>query len=302
MQFNKKYRIGMRTIKTGLAVTVSLFIAQLFNLNNPTFVGISAIVSMQSTVNESWFAGKNRLLGTFVGAVVGLVFSYLLPYNHFFIGLGVIVVIYIHNIFKWNKSLSLSCIVFLVIFLNRDGAILSYALNRLIDTFIGIIVSMFINFSIAQPESKQSFIYIKNHVYTVIKKLTYDIVTDKEKLDNNVFKEQLNKYIKSFEALKNELNMDFSNSSSYKSALNIVTTLEKVEKNLLTLLELNIIPLLDERNISLYQELYSEESYFKEYKDPQHEHSDVDIIYNYHINKTFNKLLKIEEVLQFLKI
>ncbi len=302
MQFIRKYKIGMRTIKTGLAIVVSLYIAQFLNLKNPTFVGIAALVSMQSTVNESWIAGKNRMLGTFVGAVIGLALSYLLPNNFIFLGLGIILVIYIHNILKWNKSLVLSCIVFLAIFLNQDGAILSYALNRLLDTFIGIIVSMFINFFIAQPENKQSFIYIKNHIYTVVKKLTYDIVTDKEQLDNNIFKEELNKYIESFEALKNELNMDFSNNSSHMSALNIVKSLDKVEKNLLTLLELNIIPILDEKNITLYQKLYSEESYFKEYKEPQRDHSDGDIIYNYHINKTFNKLLKIEEELQLLKI
>ena len=85
MQFNIRYKIGMRTIKTGLAVAVSLFIAQLMNLKSPIFVGIAAIVSMQTTVNESLVAGKNRMLATFVGAVIGLIFSYILPYNYFFI-------------------------------------------------------------------------------------------------------------------------------------------------------------------------------------------------------------------------
>ena len=191
MQFNIRYKIGMRTIKTGLAVAVSLFIAQLMNLKSPIFVGIAAIVSMQTTVNESLVAGKNRMLATFVGAVIGLIFSYILPYNYFFIGLGIIVVIYIHNIFNWKQSLALSAIVFLAIFLNQGGNRLYYAIHRLLDTFIGIIVSMIINFFIATPNNVQSLQYIKENIYTVLKDLVYNIVTKSVNENNNEFKEHL---------------------------------------------------------------------------------------------------------------
>lgn len=279
----------MRTFKTGLSVSVSLFISQLLNLKNPSLVGIAAIVSMQSSVTASVVAAKNRILATIVGAIVGLIFSYLLPHNYFFLGLGIIVVIYIHNMFDWSQSLSLSTIVFLVVFLYQEDSRLIYAMNRLLDTFIGVFVSMIINYFVAPPDNKQSFIYIKNHIYTVIKRLIYDVTTNVDQLDNSVFRDQLAEYNASFDALKSELQIDTSSSSSTRSALNVVTVLDKVEKNLLTLLELNIIPVLNEENKALFENLYS-----MEYIAPDRDSTDTDIIYNHHINKIFNKLLDIE--------
>lgn len=291
MQEKSKYKIGMRTFKTGLSVTLSIILSELLNLKSPVLVGIAAIVSMQSSVNESFIAGKNRMLGTFVGAVVGLFFSFLLPHNYFFLGLGIVLVIYIHNLFKWKQSLSLSAIVFLIVFMYQEGEYsrLIYAINRLLDTSIGVIVSMLVNYFIAQPDNKQSFNYIKNHIYTVMKGLIYHLITNINQLDNRVFIDQLDVYDTSFEALKNELHMDSSNSSTTRSALFIVTILEKIEKNLLTLLELNIIPILNEENLTLFEGLYSED-----YIGPERESTDTDIIYNYHINKIFKKLLEIE--------
>ncbi|MDR7869440.1 MAG: aromatic acid exporter family protein [Tissierellaceae bacterium] len=283
----------MRTIKTGLAVAISIILSELLNLRNPSLVGIAAIVSMQSSVNESFIAGKNRMLGTFVGAVVGLFFSYLLPYNYFFLGLGTIVVIYIHNLFKWKQSLSLSAIVFLVVFLYQDGDIsrLLYAINRLIDTSIGVIVSMLINYFIAQPDNKQSLKYVEEHIYTVLKDLIYEMVTRTKNIDNNEFIERLEEFNISFDTVKNELHMDSKKSKSNKLALDVVTILDKIEVGLLTILELNIVPILNEENKILFEKLYSEE-----FKTTNEENFDKDIIYNYHINKVFNKLLKIEEL------
>ena len=291
MQFNIRYKIGMRTIKTGLAVAVSLFIAQLMNLKSPIFVGIAAIVSMQTTVNESLVAGKNRMLATFVGAVIGLIFSYILPYNYFFIGLGIIVVIYIHNIFNWKQSLALSAIVFLAIFLNQGGNRLYYAIHRLLDTFIGIIVSMIINFFIATPNNVQSLQYIKENIYTVLKDLVYNIVTKSVNENNNEFKEHLTEYSKSFNDLKKELNLNSSKEKdSSKLAFHILDILEKIEKSLLTILEIS--PILNKENKDLFYEIYSEE-----FSSSDRETNDMDIVYNYHINKIFDKILEIEELI-----
>lgn len=295
MQFNKKYKIGMRAIKTGLAVSLSIILSELLNLQNPSLVGIAAIVSMQSSVNESFIAGKNRILGTFVGAFVGLVFSYILPYNFFFLGLGIIVVIYLHNLFKWKQSLSLSAIVYLVVFLYQDGEYskLAYAINRLLDTSIGVIVSMLVNYFIAQPDDVQSLKYIKEHIYTVLKKIVYDIVTKPTDMGKSGFKEQLVDYNKSFNDLKRELELNSSSRrNSSNLAFDVLDILENIEKSLLTLLELDMSPILDEENKDLFNEIYLEE-----FSAPDRETGQMDVVYNFHLNKIFNKILEIEELL-----
>lgn len=161
------FKIGMRTFKTGLAVTISFMICSLLNSKSPIFAGIGAIMAMQASVSESFIAGKNRMLGTFVGAFIGLLFSLALPYNPFFIGIGVIITIHLCYIMGWNKALQLSAIVFMSIALNPNlEAKLSYALFRIIDTFIGIIVGMLINYFISAPNMEKK---IKSSLETLYK-------------------------------------------------------------------------------------------------------------------------------------
>lgn len=293
MESIKKYKIGMRTIKTGISVGLSLYIARMLKLNSPSLVGIAAIVSMQSTVSESFTTGKNRMMGTFIGAFLGLILSYVLPTNYFFLSLGIILVIYIHNIFNWKQSLSLSTIVFMAIFLNKEGARLFYAVNRLLDTFIGIIVSMFVNYFIATPDSKSSFAYLKSNIYEVLKNLIYGIVTNLKDSTHHMYIDELNSYNRSFLALKNDLLTNSQLGRSSKLALDIVNVLENIESHLAVILELNIIPILNEENELLFKNLYGED-----YISSDREVTNLDNIYNYHISKIFNKLLKIEDYFQ----
>ena len=162
----------------------------------------------------------------------------------------------------------LSAIVFLWSFFVPEDSDL-YALNRLLDTFIGVVVSMLINYFIVPPHNRQSFVYLKDNIYVVIKGLIHDMITNVNQLDNSVFREKLEKYNDSFDGLKKELDMDSSKRTSSKSALYVVTVLDRVEKSL-TLLELNIIPILNEENQELFKKLYS-----TRYVAPQREPTDI---------------------------
>ncbi|AOY75356.1 hypothetical protein BJL90_05245 [Clostridium formicaceticum] len=74
-------KIGLRTIKTGIAVTVSLVISNMLRIESPFFAAIAAIIAMQPTVSDSWKTGVNRILGTVIGAIVGAIFVALSPGN-----------------------------------------------------------------------------------------------------------------------------------------------------------------------------------------------------------------------------
>lgn len=76
-------KIGMRNIKTALSVFLCVVIFQIFNMGSPFYAAIAAIISMQSSVIDTFKTGKNRVLGTFLGAFTGLVFALLGPSNPF---------------------------------------------------------------------------------------------------------------------------------------------------------------------------------------------------------------------------
>ena len=145
----KVKKVGMRTIKTALAVSLTILISQIFNLRSPFFAGIAAIIAMQTSVSESFTMAKNRMYGTILGGTIALLFSYFAPENILSIGLGIIILIYACNLFGWKRSVQISTMVFLSIILNyEEGSRLNYALYRTLDTLVGLIIGTLINYFI----------------------------------------------------------------------------------------------------------------------------------------------------------
>ena len=143
--------IGLRTIKTGIAMSLSMFFAKVFDIEYPFFAIVAALIAVQPTVTDSWRVGANRIFGTLIGATVGVIFVSIFPANFIFLGIGVIVLIMIMNKLGWNETINIAAVVLIAIFLNVGGNNISYALNRLFDTFLGISIAVIINYLIFPP-------------------------------------------------------------------------------------------------------------------------------------------------------
>ena len=151
--------IGQRIIKTAIAVYVCFVINILFRdygINNMSVdAAITAVICMQNTMHDVKRSSLNRILGTFIGAVWGLLFlnilwkmvdqDYLLCY--FIVALGVILAIYSTVVLKKSDAASLSAIVFLCVvgaFTSVEDPVV-HAFGRLLDVFIGTSVALLVN-------------------------------------------------------------------------------------------------------------------------------------------------------------
>lgn len=143
--------IGPRTIKTGVAVALTLYISYALAIRSPFYAVVAAIIVIQPTVSDSWKTGFFRMLGTFVGAVVGAVFVSISPGNPLLAAIGIIIIILLMNKFNWRESIVIAGVVFIGIFLDAEGDYLSYSIHRLLDTSLGIIIAVFINYAIYPP-------------------------------------------------------------------------------------------------------------------------------------------------------
>jgi len=148
--------IGMRVIKTVMAVYVCFLLSFLRQNSIPFYSAIASILCMQNDGTTSWKFGKSRIIGTLIGGIYGL-FTILLVnfmelelfgYIHFLIlSLFLIPIIYTNVYLKTTSSTYISCVVFLSITVSHGGDISPafFAFNRVIDTLIGIGVSLGIN-------------------------------------------------------------------------------------------------------------------------------------------------------------
>ena len=154
-------KIGLRVIKTGLAVFVSALLANLLGIENPFYTVIAAVIVMQPTVIDTWKFGMNRMIGTIAGAVLGVILALLWPHNPIVAAMGFIILISFMNWIKKGESISIGAVVFAGVYLSEvlsTGEHLIYAGERLYETFLGIIVAVAINYLVFPPNYDQKVI------------------------------------------------------------------------------------------------------------------------------------------------
>ncbi|WP_426348938.1 FUSC family protein [Alloiococcus sp. CFN-8] len=162
MKLNLK--IGLRIYKTALAIFLCVVISNFFGIS-PFYPCIAAVISMESTVINSYKAGVNRMQGTFIGAIIGLVFSSIRKGNPFLISLGTIIIIAFCNRFKLKKSIVISNTVFIAIMINLTSkSPLEYSFFRLLDTLLGIVISVLVNYLVFAPKLHEKILEVMDEI------------------------------------------------------------------------------------------------------------------------------------------
>lgn len=147
-------KVGMRNIKTATAAAMCALVYYFFN-RSPAFACIGAIFGMGSDFNDSKLNGGNRLFGTLIGGLLGmalfriyLIFRpeggrslLLVP----LVFIGTVILIILCQIF-WVGGVQPGGVVLCILLFNTPvDTYVSYALNRIFDTGIGVIAALVVN-------------------------------------------------------------------------------------------------------------------------------------------------------------
>ena len=147
-------RIGMRNIKTAIAATLCALVYYFFD-RSPAFACIGAIFGMGSDYDMSKLHGGNRFFGTLVGGFIGMglfaIYAELFPdgSNRWllipltFVG---VVILIVACQYIWVGGIQPGGVVLCIILFNTPvETYVSYALNRILDTGIGVLAAFFVN-------------------------------------------------------------------------------------------------------------------------------------------------------------
>lgn len=142
-----KVKLGLRTVKTAAAVVISLALAELFGRSDGKliFAVLGVMAAVQPTFKESWESCLTQVLGVILGAITGLLL-HLIPISPAITsGAGVLLVIVTYNSLSIRFSPGLACIIVVTICTDAGVHPTDYALDRIWDTAIGLVVGMVIN-------------------------------------------------------------------------------------------------------------------------------------------------------------
>ena len=283
---SNKVKIGMRTIKTGLAVMLGVTVAELVGLRSPLFVAIGAISTMQTSVSESFVMGKNRILGTIMGAVVAVAIAEILPYSNIFLGLGIILLIQILNILGWRKSISLSAIVFSAVYLNREMGMIEYATNRVIDTFIGIVMGVLVNYLVAAPDSEKKFYAEVDAFVEVAKEYTYSLIVGKKTVNLENLRSMLSDIEKLQDLVRGDSNILYDNKGQKLDTAKTLRILEEIFNDLSSITAMDYMAIVSSKNLILAGQVFQITPIWYEKSII----SEEDIIFNYHLQRLLKNL------------
>ncbi|MCD4712490.1 MAG: FUSC family protein [Clostridiales bacterium] len=204
----KLHKLGMRTIKTAMAVAITLLICDILNITNPFFAAIAAIIAMESSISATFSTVKDRIYGTILGAILALVFSWIFPINWLSMGFGILIVIYVCNQFGWQGTIKISTIVFIAVLLGYEaGNRWEYAVFRIIDTTIGLTIGTIINYYVF-PHNMGGEIYrVVDDLLPDLNKMLETIGSHEENFELDTLRSELSLLEDRFNILKKDIKL-----------------------------------------------------------------------------------------------
>lgn len=281
--------IGMRTIKTGIAVMLCCILTR-FAVDNMFYCAIACVVTMQDTIKTSFKMGTQRVLGTLIGGLIGFLLVLISPANPILCGIGIMIVIKCCNMFKLS-SLVVSSVTFLSLYLGYvDSAPLVYSIQRIIDTSIGVIMGLIINYSVARPNYYDNTINEFEKIKSLCEESLRNIVIGKRDLQldsiENKIKTSETIYSKLIDELnysKGSFNLDIIDKSLdlCRQIFFHIKSIELLEKELF----------LTKDNYKRLKKLYKNEQILLQINE------DESPVFNFHLNKVIEKTNSLEQLI-----
>ena len=150
-----RFRIGMRTIKSSLAVMLCILLFHFFNRGEAMIAALAAVFSLRQDLPTTLSFGKSRIMGNIIGGSTAIAYFVIQDQlNHSFIAelllvpLAVAFVIVLSDGINNHAGINSGVATLLLIALSTSSGDqpLSFALQRVLDTFIGTLIAVGLNY------------------------------------------------------------------------------------------------------------------------------------------------------------
>ncbi|HHW74953.1 MAG TPA: hypothetical protein GX744_06830 [Firmicutes bacterium] len=193
-------KIGARTVKTGLAVTLTILLINILEAkvgdlgyNLAGMAAVTAIIAMQPTIKGSLKTFRNRLIATLIGTLVTLALAYTLGLNAFYLGIGSIVIVLICLALKLNESIRFALITLVALGIHHNGFDIMDVVYRVSGMLIGLTVSTGLNIVFMPPDYTDNLKTKINDLRLKFEHLYERVINDllrEEKIDKDIIKDK----------------------------------------------------------------------------------------------------------------
>ncbi|WP_106766149.1 FUSC family protein [Paenibacillus faecalis] len=179
---------GARMFKTGLAVTLALYLTMLLDITSPVGAAIAAIFAMQPSIYRSWRYFLDQLQTSTLGAIIAMLGGYFLTNQPISVGLVCILVIMICIKLKMADTIGLTLVT--VISVMEASGQWDFAINRFFLTLIGIVSAFLINILVFPPKPREQYFKQINSVFVKMSLLLRTAIS--HEIKDSVYRDELN--------------------------------------------------------------------------------------------------------------
>ena len=270
---------GARMLKTGIAVTLALYVSAWLDFSPPVIAAVAAIFALQPSIYRSWRYFLEQVQANTLGAVIALLAG--TYFSNEPIAIGVVCILVIMLCMKIGMSESIGLTLVTVVAVMEASGQWEFALNRFLLSMIGIVSAFLLNIAFIPPDPREQFIRQIHSVFNQLSLLLRTAISDEIK--EKVFREQKQELEDGLRALSDKYKLLEEELKKLKRAKYRQTRQIVVYKQLLHNLQKG------------YEVLEAvQEHYFQSDRTP-----DINLSYDRHLEKLikFNEhvLLKFEE-------
>ncbi|MFC5451377.1 FUSC family protein [Paenibacillus aestuarii] len=146
---------GARVWKTGIAVTLALYISMWLDFSPPVIAAVAAIFAVQPSIYRSWRYFLEQLQTNVLGAVLALLAGTFFSNNVIAVGIVCILVILLCLRMRMEETIGLTLVT--VVAVMEASADWKFAVNRFLLSLIGIGCAFLINVLFFPPKPKEQF-------------------------------------------------------------------------------------------------------------------------------------------------
>ncbi|OMP67204.1 FUSC family protein [Domibacillus epiphyticus] len=150
--------LGPRVLKTGIAVTLALYICYIFDLEPAVIAGVAAVFTIQPSIYRTWRHLLDQIITNTIGASIALFSIHFLGDNPIIIGIIMMLVISISLKMKMESTIPLTLVTVLAIMSAPGNEDFSFTLNRFVIILVGIGSALLVNLLILPPKYKKNYL------------------------------------------------------------------------------------------------------------------------------------------------
>ncbi|MFY0782107.1 aromatic acid exporter family protein [Peribacillus simplex] len=147
------FKIGYRTIKTALGVTLAIIIAQMLNLEYFSAAGIITILCIQVTKKKSVYASWHRFLACLIAMAYSFLMFQFIAFHPLIIGLILLIFIPTTVALKINEGIVTSSVIIMHLYGSGDITF-SLLINETILIAVGVGVALVMNLYMPSVDKK----------------------------------------------------------------------------------------------------------------------------------------------------